>query len=73
MFKVLILLCSVMQSPSQCDRYNAIDVIVGPPAANDMECNMHAQAYAADAGIVARKGEYIKYTCTHTSIGKTVG
>jgi len=48
MFKVLILLCSINLAPSECQMDNAIDVINGPDAQNEVMCGFYGQAYIAD-------------------------
>jgi hypothetical protein len=74
MFKVLILVCSINMAPSDCQRHNALDVISGPDAQNEIMCGLYGQAYVADTALVGRQNnEYVKVTCTRTSIGKTVG
>jgi hypothetical protein len=74
MFKVLILVCSINLSPSDCQLDNAIDVINGPAAQNEMMCGFYGQAYVADTSLTGqRNDEYVKVKCTRSSIGKTVG
>jgi hypothetical protein len=74
MFKVLILVCSINLAPADCQRDNALDVITGPDAQNEMMCGFYGQAYVADTALVGRRDdEYLKVTCTRTSIGKRVG
>ena len=74
MFKVLILVCSINLAPSECQLDNALDVINGPEAQNEMMCGFYGQAYVASTAIPGRgDGEYVKVKCTRTSIGKTVG
>ena len=69
MFKVLILVCSINLSPPDCQMDNAIDVINGPEAQNEMMCG-----FFADTALTGqRDDEYVKVKCTRTSIGKTVG
>jgi hypothetical protein len=53
---------------------NAIDVINGPEAQNEMMCGFYGQAYVADTALTSqRDDQYVKVKCTRTSIGKTVG
>ena len=74
MFKVMILVCSINLSPADCQMDNAIDVINGPDAQNEMMCGFYGQAYVADTALTGqRSDEYVKVKCTRTSIGKTVG
>lgn len=74
MFKVLILLCSINLAPSECQMDNAIDVINGPEAQNEMMCGFYGQSYIAQTALTGKRAdEYVKVKCTRTSIGKTVG
>lgn len=71
-FSVLILVCSVMVPAPLCQRDTALDVIAGPPAANEWQCGLYGQAYLAETALNERIGteEYLKVTCTRSSIGK---
>jgi len=63
MFKVLILICSMNLAPQDCDRDNAIDVIVGPTASNELTCGFSAQAYLAGTALAPTDGNYLKIQC----------
>jgi hypothetical protein len=65
MFKVLILLCSVQLAPQDCQRDNAVDVISGPDATNEITCAFIGQAYIADTAIGTgiRRDQYVKVQC----------
>ena len=65
MFKVLILVCSVQFAPQDCQKDNAIDVIWGPDATNEMTCAFTGQAYIADTAVGTGVGrdEYVKVQC----------
>lgn len=68
MFKVLILVCS-MSTPSQdCGWDNAVDVIVGPSATNELTCGFSGQAYLAGTALAPTDGSYVKVQCTRTAI-----
>jgi len=73
MFKMLILVCSVGLAPADCRIDNAVAVIDGPDAANEVVCGLYGQAYLAQTAIAGRPGEYVKIKCTRSSIGRTVG
>ena len=75
MYKVLILICSLGTSPAECQAYNAVDVIQGPEAFDEVDCGLHGQAYMAQIALGAphRDDEYVKVSCTRTNIGKNVG
>lgn len=65
MLQMLILVCSINLSPSDCQADTALDVIRGPKVANAMECGMHGQAYIAQTALMTRgTGEYLKIRCT---------
>jgi len=63
MFKVLILVCSIGLAPQDCGRSNAIDVIVGPTASNELVCGLSGQAYVAGTAIAPTEGSYLKIQC----------
>ena len=67
-FKVLILVCSMSIAPQDCDRDNAIDVIIGPSAANELTCGFSGQAYLAGTALAPTDGTYVKVQCTRTAI-----
>src|SRR5215470_6063926 len=67
MFKVLILVCSMGILPQDCDRDNAIDVIVGPSATNELTCGFSGQAYLAGTALAPTDGSYVKVQCTRTA------
>ena len=74
MFQVLVLICSMAVARPDCQANTAVKVIRGPEAANEVMCGYHGQAYFAQLQRnTLRKGEYIKITCTRTSIGWTAG
>jgi hypothetical protein len=67
MFKVLILVCSMGIAPQDCERDNAVDVIVGPAAANELACGFSGQAYLAGTALAPTDGNYVKIQCTRAS------
>jgi hypothetical protein len=66
-FKVLILVCSMGIAPQDCDRDNAVDVIVGPEAANELVCGFSGQAYLAGTALAPTDGNYVKIKCTRAA------
>ena len=68
MFKVLILVCSLSIPPQDCGRDNAVDVIIGPSAANELTCGFSGQAYLAGTALAPTDGSYVKVQCTRTAI-----
>ena len=74
MFKVLILVCSVALSPDECQADTAVAVIDGPEAPNEVMCGLNGQAYLANTALAERReDEYVKVTCSRSTIGRTVG
>ncbi|MBX6320739.1 MAG: hypothetical protein IRY94_02825 [Rhodospirillaceae bacterium] len=75
MFKVVILICSMYLAPADCRLNTANAVIDGPEAPDQATCGLAGQAYVAQTAIGQRRheDEYVKLSCTATSIGKTVG
>src|SRR5262249_34191961 len=71
MFKVLILVCAMGIAPQDCERSNAIDVIVGPAAANELACGFSGQAYLAGTALVPTDGNYVKVQCTRATADHT--
>src|SRR5215475_15379705 len=55
-------------APQDCDRDNAIDVIVGPSATNELTCGFSGQAYLAGTALAPTDGSYVKVQCTRTAI-----
>ena len=68
MFKVLILVCAMNLTPQDCERGNAIDVIVGPTASNELTCGFSAQAYIASTALAPTDGNYLKIQCMRPSV-----
>jgi hypothetical protein len=62
-FVVFIYLCAASTAPADCDRTNAIDVALGPPAANELMCGLGAQQMMAQTAIRPKDGEYFKIAC----------
>ncbi|WP_119304363.1 hypothetical protein [Dongia deserti] len=74
MFQIMMLVCSISIPPADCQTDTAIKIILGPEAANEVQCGLYGQAYFAEMGqYKLTGGEYLKVTCTRTSIGKTAG
>ena len=63
LFKVLILVCSVHQSPADCQPANAVDVISGPDEPNEISCARDGQAYVAPTPLVVVGETYPKILC----------
>jgi hypothetical protein len=62
-----ILVCPGTISPSNCNVQNALDVIIGPPSANEISCGVQSQALLAGTGMWMREGQYVKVTCSRTA------
>lgn len=72
MFKVILLVCAAGIAPRDCQFNNAIDVISGPDAGNEIACGLQSQAYFAGTalGRSLREDEYLKIVCRRTGIGR---
>lgn len=76
MFKVLLLICAIALEHRDCKVDTALTVMQGPDAESQAACAIQSQAYLAQTAIAATltDDEYLKITCTRTTIGKqTVG
>ncbi len=62
-FVVYILLCAASTMPGECDTRNAVDVVLGPDARNEITCGLAAQEMIAQTAITPRHGEYLKISC----------
>ena len=62
-FIVYILLCAASTTPGDCDTRNAVDVVLGPDARNEIMCGLAAQEMFAQTSIRPRNGEYLKISC----------
>ena len=58
------LVCAGTLLAQDCSRDTALDVIVAP-AHTPMECLMHAQTMAAQAGLPGAGDRYLKIACEH--------
>ena len=58
------LVCAGTLIAQDCSRDTALDIIVSP-AHSPMECLMHAQAMAAQAGLPGGGDRYLKVACEH--------
>jgi hypothetical protein len=56
------LVCAGTLLAQDCSRDTALDIIVSP-AHSPMECLMHAQILAAQAGLPGGGGRYLKIAC----------
>ncbi len=64
MFQVLILVCSVGLTPSECQKETAIDILRGPVVASEVMCGLHGEAYLAQTSLAPHSpGEYMKIKC----------
>lgn len=72
-FSVLILVCALGVNPSDCTPENAVDVVYGPHAENEMRCGFLGQTTLAASAIAPRKGqEYVKIICQRGEAKKVV-
>jgi len=54
-------------APQDCGRDNAVDVIVGPAAANELACGFSGQAYLAGTALAPTDSNYVKIQCTRAT------
>jgi hypothetical protein len=67
-FVVFIYLCAASTAPADCDRHSAIDVALGPKAANELRCGLGAQEMMAQTAIRPKDGEYFKIACVRRKV-----
>jgi hypothetical protein len=70
MMKVLLLVCAAATPRIDCSESTARIVVQGPDAPNAVVCAMQSQAYFAQTSLHIGEREYLKITCSRTSIGK---
>ncbi|MCJ2124740.1 hypothetical protein [Methylobacterium sp. J-077] len=58
------LVCAGTLLAQDCSRDTALDIMIAP-AHSPMECLMHAQAMAAQAGLPGGGDRYLKIACEH--------
>jgi hypothetical protein len=65
MFKVILLVCAANIAPGDCQADNALYLLNGPDASNEVVCGMQSQAYLAQTwlGRSLADGEYLKILC----------
>jgi hypothetical protein len=65
MFIPYVLVCLAGQSPYECTRQTAQDVVMAEPAKNEIMCGFYAQAALAGTSIGRglRDGEWVKIIC----------
>ena len=66
-FTIVILVCAVDLAPQDCSAENAIDVISGPSAPNEMACARDGFAYVAQTPFVALDESYPKVLCSRAA------
>lgn len=62
MYSILILVCSIALSHTECQANTALDVVRGPTVDNPMMCGFDAQAMIARTDLV-QAGQYVKVMC----------
>lgn len=64
LYSVVILVCSLSVSPSECRPETAIDVVLGPKVPSQSQCGFQGQATIARTTLAPREGlEYLKIVC----------
>ena len=73
-FTVMILVCGVDVTPQDCSAENAVDVISGPSAPNEMACARDGFAYVAQTPFVALGDAYPKVVCSRAApVSRDIG
>ncbi|HKN29980.1 MAG TPA: hypothetical protein VJY34_19745 [Roseiarcus sp.] len=62
-FLVYIFVCAASIAPGDCNTRNAVDVVLGPEANNEIMCGLEAQEMFAKTAILPKNGEYVKISC----------
>lgn len=63
-FSIVVLVCSMSLSHSDCQPWNAIDVVQGPKVKNEVMCGLFGETQLAQTAIAPRPGEeYTKVMC----------
>jgi hypothetical protein len=71
MFQIIVLICTLAMTPSDCQTENALDVFLGPLVANEVMCGLHGQALVAQTALPARgPDEYVKIQCVRSSVAQ---
>ena len=64
-YSILILICSITLSHSDCQAKTAVDVVRGPTVDNAIMCALNAQTMIARTDLVQGDGsQYMKVVCT---------
>jgi hypothetical protein len=64
-YSLVILICSMTLSHSDCQPKTATDIVRGPVVDNPVMCGFNAQAMLASTDLVRADGtEYMKVVCT---------
>lgn len=63
MLKTLLLVCAAQVAPQDCTTDNALTVIRGPDASNELMCMRDGQAYLAATVIPPGPDEYLRILC----------
>jgi hypothetical protein len=71
-YVIYILLCAASTAPGDCDTRNAIDVVLGPEANNEIMCGLESQEMLAKTSLRPRDGEYVKISCARRRPPQTV-
>ena len=65
-YSIVILICSMALSHSECQLNNAIDVVRGPQVDNVVMCSLNAQMMLARTDLAQGEGQYMKVVCAPT-------
>ena len=72
MLKTMILICAMQVDPGHCQENTALDVLLGPDAANAAVCAFQGQAFLAQTALAPRgPSEYAKIVCRRSAMEAT--
>jgi len=63
MFQIIMLVCAIGISPSDCDPNNAISYTAGPQVRNEIMCLHQGETGIATTAVKPQQGEYLKVVC----------
>lgn len=67
-YSILLLICSLSLSPSECRPETAIGVVKGPQVESERQCGLLGQAVIARTAVAPKPGqEYLKIVCKRAS------
>jgi hypothetical protein len=63
-FEIVVLVCSLSLSQTECQEDSALDVVHTPATGSTMNCGLYGQAFVAQTSLARRlEGTYLKIRC----------